>query len=54
MVEAEWKAVLNTLIENDIRDAFKKWQKRWEWCRGTEGTTLRVTVTVSSRPKVNC
>jgi hypothetical protein len=32
MTEAESQAVLNTLTERDFQDAFKKWQKRWEWC----------------------
>jgi hypothetical protein len=35
--EAESQAVLNTLTEHDSQDAFKKWQKRWDWCIGAEG-----------------
>jgi hypothetical protein len=26
------EAVLNTVTEHDFQDAFKKWQKCWEWC----------------------
>jgi hypothetical protein len=32
VIEAESQAVLNTLIEHDFQDAFKKWQKRLEVC----------------------
>jgi hypothetical protein len=32
VIDAELQAVLNTLTEHDFQDAFKKWQKRWEWC----------------------
>jgi hypothetical protein len=31
------QVVLNTLTEHDFQDAFKKWQKRWEWCIRVEG-----------------
>jgi hypothetical protein len=31
VIVAELKVVLNTLKEQDFQDAFKKWQKRWEW-----------------------
>jgi hypothetical protein len=37
VIEAELEAVLNTLTEHDFRDAFKKWQKRWERCICAEG-----------------
>jgi hypothetical protein len=37
MTEAELQAVLNTLTEHDFQDAFKKWQKHWEWCICAEG-----------------
>jgi hypothetical protein len=30
VMEAKSQAVLNTLTEHDLQDAFKKWQKRWE------------------------
>jgi hypothetical protein len=30
MIEAEWQAVLNTLTEHDLQNAFKKQQNRWE------------------------
>jgi hypothetical protein len=30
IIEAESQAVLNTLIEHNFQDAFKKWQKHWE------------------------
>jgi hypothetical protein len=29
--------VLNTLTEQEFQDAFKKWQKHWEWCIRVEG-----------------
>jgi hypothetical protein len=29
---AELQAVMNRVTEQDFQDAFKKWQKRWEWC----------------------
>jgi hypothetical protein len=32
VIEAEPQAVLNTLTEHDFQEAFKKWQKGWEWC----------------------
>jgi hypothetical protein len=32
MIEAESQAVVNILTEYDFQDAFKKWQKHWEWC----------------------
>jgi hypothetical protein len=31
VIGAELQAVLNTLTEQDFQDAFKKWQKSWEW-----------------------
>jgi hypothetical protein len=31
------QALLKTLIEQDFKDAFKKWQKLWEWCACTVG-----------------
>jgi hypothetical protein len=31
-IEAESQAVLNTLREHDLQDAFRKWQKCWERC----------------------
>jgi hypothetical protein len=37
VIEAESQEVLNTLTEHDFEDAFKKWQKRWEWCIHAEG-----------------
>jgi hypothetical protein len=36
-MEAESQAMPNTLTEHDFQDAFKKWQKHWEWCIGAEG-----------------
>jgi hypothetical protein len=30
-MDTESQAVLNTL-RTQFQDAFKKWQKRWEWC----------------------
>jgi hypothetical protein len=32
VIEAESQAVLNTLTEHNIQDAFKKLHKRWEQC----------------------
>jgi hypothetical protein len=37
VIEAESQAVLNTRTEQDFQDAFKQWQKRWEWCIRAEG-----------------
>jgi hypothetical protein len=37
MIEAESQVVLNTLTEHNFPDAFKKWQKHWEWCIFAEG-----------------
>jgi hypothetical protein len=37
MIEAELQAVLNTFTEHDFQDAFKKWQKHWEWCTHAKG-----------------
>jgi hypothetical protein len=37
VMEAESKAVLNTLREHDFQDAFKKWQKHWGRCIHVEG-----------------
>jgi hypothetical protein len=37
VIEAESQVMLNTLTEHDSQDAFKKWQKPWEWCICTEG-----------------
>jgi hypothetical protein len=36
-IEAESRAVLNTLTEHDFQDAFKKLQKSWERCIRAEG-----------------
>jgi hypothetical protein len=36
MFEAESQAVLNAFTEHDFQDAFKKWQRRLEWCIHTE------------------
>jgi hypothetical protein len=37
MIEAESQAVLNTLAEHVLQDAFKKWQKSSERCILAEG-----------------
>jgi hypothetical protein len=37
VIKAESQAVLNTLTEHDFEDAFKKCQKRWEWCIHVKG-----------------
>jgi hypothetical protein len=31
-IQAESRAVLNTLRENDFQECFKKWEHRWD-CR---------------------
>jgi hypothetical protein len=36
-MEAESQAVLNSLTEHNIQDAFKKWQKRLERCILADG-----------------
>jgi hypothetical protein len=41
VMEAESQAVLNSLTEHDFQDAFKKWQKRWEWCVPAEGDCFK-------------
>jgi hypothetical protein len=41
VMEAESQAVLNTLTEYDFQDAFKKWQKLWEWCICVEGDYIK-------------
>jgi hypothetical protein len=37
VTEAESQTVLNTSTERNFRDAFKKWQKCWEWCIRAKG-----------------
>jgi hypothetical protein len=37
VIEAESQAMLNNLTEHNFQDAFKKWQKCWEWCICVEG-----------------
>jgi hypothetical protein len=37
VIEAELQAMLNTLIERNFLDAFKKLQKRWKPCIHAEG-----------------
>jgi hypothetical protein len=37
MIEAESQVMLNTLTEHNFQNAFKKWQKHWEWCIHVEG-----------------
>ena len=41
-IQAESQAVLNTLRENDLQECFKNWQRRWNRCEASEGTTLKV------------
>jgi hypothetical protein len=38
VIKAESPVVLNTLTERDFQDAFKKWQKHWEWCMHMGGS----------------
>jgi hypothetical protein len=37
VIETELQVILNTFKEHDFKDAFKKWQKLWEWCTCTDG-----------------
>jgi hypothetical protein len=37
VIEAGSQVVLNALTEHNFQDAFKKWQKRWEWHKHAEG-----------------
>jgi hypothetical protein len=37
VIDTELQAVLNTFREQDLPDAFKKWQKRLERCLRGEG-----------------
>jgi hypothetical protein len=37
MMEADLLALVNTLTEQGFRDAFIKWQKRWEPCFEGDG-----------------
>jgi hypothetical protein len=49
MMKAELQAVPNTLTRHNFQDAFKKWQKDWEWCIHAEGDYSEVV----NRPKVS-
>ena len=35
-IQAESRAVLNTLRENDFQERFKNWQRRWDRCQASE------------------
>jgi hypothetical protein len=37
VIEANSQTVLNTLRVHDFQDAFKQWQKCWEWCIRVDG-----------------
>jgi hypothetical protein len=37
VTEADSQAVLHTFTKQDFEDAFKQWQKRWEWRMLMEG-----------------
>jgi DNA-directed RNA polymerase subunit L len=37
VIEAGLQAILNTLTEHNLQDAFKRWQKCWEHCICAEG-----------------
>jgi hypothetical protein len=37
VIKAELQAVLNTLTKHSFQNAFKIWQKCWEWCTHAEG-----------------
>jgi hypothetical protein len=51
VIEAETQVALNTLTEHDFQDAFKKWQKHWDWCIRCEWTTSWLMVAI--KPKVS-
>jgi hypothetical protein len=36
-IQAESKAILNTLGENDFQECFKNWPRRWDHCQASEG-----------------
>ena len=36
-IQAESQSILNTLRENDFRECFKNWQRRWDRCQASEG-----------------
>jgi hypothetical protein len=38
VIEEESQEVLNILTEHDLQDAFRKLQKRWEWCTSVEAS----------------
>jgi hypothetical protein len=50
VIKAELKAVMNTLTEYNIQDAFRNGRSAWNGAYMQKGTTLRVMV--ASRPKV--
>jgi hypothetical protein len=29
---ADSQVMLNTIRKHEFQDAFKKWQKQWQWC----------------------
>jgi hypothetical protein len=37
VINGESMAELSTLTEHDFQDAFKEWQRCWEWRTHTEG-----------------
>jgi hypothetical protein len=43
VIEAETQVVLNTLTEHNFQDAFKNWQKCWEWYIHMEGEYFECT-----------
>jgi hypothetical protein len=51
VIEAESRAVLNTLTEHYFQDAFKNSRSAWNGEYARKGTTSRVMV--ASRPKVS-
>jgi hypothetical protein len=51
VIKAELQAVMNTLAEYDIQDAFKNGRSAWNGAYMQKGTILRVMV--ASRPKVS-
>jgi hypothetical protein len=53
-IQAESQAVLNTLQENYFQECFKNWQRCWDHCQASEGTTLKVMLASNVQGKPFC
>jgi hypothetical protein len=42
VIKAELQMMLITFTEHKLQDAFKNWQKHWEWCIRVEGDYVEV------------